>query len=208
MELKQTANQNVTGGSVMETEIAKRQGNGSSNSKAGGMTTRLKKSIDSEGRDPQEEKERKYLRKIQESFLRDQLGKMRCTREDVETGKTLLKLKTLLGKEDEHFASYLSIGIPFMDMKYVQRCMKMAKNLETGTLKISPMAEVFLCLRIVTKKGLIRDFLLKHGLDTNFCWSDDAAVTTFCNQIETLVKEHMEHMSEKRKHCKICYPER
>jgi hypothetical protein len=155
----------------------------------------------------QSEKEKKYLRNIQESFLRNQLGKMRCTWEDVETGKTLLELKTLLGKEDEDFASYLDIGIPFMDMKYVQRCMKLAKNLKPGTIKLPPVEEVFLCLRLVTKKGLIRDFLLKHGLDTNFRWSDDAATTTFCNQVETLVKEHMEDMSEKRKHCKICYPE-
>jgi hypothetical protein len=187
----------------MQIETAKRQGNGSSKSKTGGRTTRLRKSIDNKGGDPQGQKERKYLIRIQDGFFSEQFKKMNIERGGIDSGKSLLKLKSLLGKEDEDFASYLMNSIPFIDMEFVARRMKMARDSKIGDMEYPSVTERFVDLCLICKSGLIRDFLLEHGLDVDLCWSDETAVKNFTDQVDTLLREHN---SGGERDCKVCHP--
>ena len=166
---------------------------------------RLKKSVDGRTKGTLGERGKRYLRKIQGDFYMEGLEKIFDRRRNIQTGIIALKLERMLRKEGEDFMSYLKSAIPFISMEYIERCMKMATAWESGNYQGPRERGWFEKLFQISKNRLISDFLIKHGVDVDFCWTDESAVKNFQAQIDTLFEAHR---PGKRKDCKICYPKR
>lgn len=133
-----------------------------------------------------------YIRKEIKKAANDLNSSGKASTEmDVRIGSLFNVLKKVVKKKKAEWTSYVEERFPYLNIRTIQRQMKLAKGVNLDKrpkLSFAGQTRLLALMRCVPKKGEVGDFLKERNFDLDFDVKKPKAVNEFQKEIDELIQ--------------------